>query len=600
MQKKTAVVCSLLNLALFLVGIVLLILGLVFALVKVPDSFDNYAKKNYVVGANADGSMNEFLRRWEWSGSSSKNGTHLEVYMYNYSNTLDVINSGLRPDVTEVGPYTYRQEVHVIKKQFTHLNGTEFFEFSKRKSYIFDPERSCTGCTPEDQFLNPDPVFMAAFNMIGSVEKIEKLLEKFCTEPDGCQFIKNLINMIPKVMALAVEAFQQRGPFLNVKVHEILFDGYKDPLFYKTMLSLEKLFYWAHNETYDPTKVKLMIPQPVYKFLGNNTISYNYTIELGKDDYKKSGQLLKMEGKGGVSEEERELPGNWWNASDDSCDARNAKKLFGTNGDFFHPQIGKSESLAMFVEEACRPLKLNFDRETSASGLPAFHFVLDSSTFDYADPENCGFCKPPGASFYGFSENATCLPSGVLDISQCSPSNLSIIVSNPHFFGAEKNVVHLFPRTKRKSEDREVVTVDVEPRTGTVLKANKRLQINVLFQQFPEIPQYSIMPSGVYPMFWINETYVIGDHDLQLLKDDVFGPEKTLKLVCYIVGVGLGSFLIALSTLMFLCTMCCSRKESKSVRITPAPDASHRQIASIEVSADSELRSRVRREAPRH
>uniref|UniRef100_A0A1I7YCP6 Protein croquemort n=1 Tax=Steinernema glaseri TaxID=37863 RepID=A0A1I7YCP6_9BILA len=250
----------------------------------------------------------------------------------------------------------------------------------------------------------------------------------------------------------------------------------------------------------------------------------------------------------------------------------------------------ESESLAMFVEELCRPVRLSFQKKAPLFGLESLRFALSTDTFDYSAPENCGFCVPLEASFYGGSQNESCLPDGLLDLSQCR--SLPMVASNPHFFEAAPEVKKLFPRTVRKTRDREVITVDVEPKSGTVLRMNKRLQYNVLFQNFPDVPSFSVMRSGVYPMFWVNETYSIGDANLQTLKEDLFSPVATWKLVCYIAGVGLGGLFIVLSLLAGLCTILRSRKESRRIHITSASAPTSSRVVPSSEGASPTLRNR--------
>ncbi|KAK0403877.1 hypothetical protein QR680_017174 [Steinernema hermaphroditum] len=588
MRKRTAVGCSFLSLGLFGVGVALLVIGLVFAFSVLPKDLDERVKKNYVFGTNADGTLNDFTRRWRWRVDAWGNdATFLELYLYNYSNVQDVLSLGFRPDVVEMGPYTYRQLTTVDLEEMVPENGTQFFSFSKKKTFVFDAQKSCQGCSPDDRFIVPDPVFFGLFDQVGSVEKVTAICRILGTKclPE----LKKILSSIPTLLGMAVDTFSRYGPFVDVSVQELIFDGWKDPLYEKVITGALRVFVWAMDGRTNVSSQGI-VSEPKFHFK-TNTSRFSYVVASGAQDYRRNGQIFHFEGMN-VTSGEGTLPDSWWNATSNDCDAESARRLHGTDGDVFHPLLEKSESLSVFVEEVCRPLDLVFQKQTTVSDLDAFRFALSSDVFNYSLPENCGFCAPLDASFYGRPANASCLPSGVLDLSQCTPNNLPVAASNPHFFDAALEVQRLFPRTVRKEKEREVITVDVEPKSGTVLRSNKRLQFNVLFQNFPDIGSYSQMPSGVYPMFWINETYVISDGNLKTLKKDLFRSQKTWKLVCYIVGIGLGSLLIVVS--VFSCIVTCFRaaKEKKSVRITPFSGATRVVSSSIEVSDASTLRAR--------
>ena len=117
-----------------------------------------------------------------------------------------------------------------------------------------------------------------------------------------------------------------------------------------------------------------------------------------------------------------------------------------------------------------------------------------------------------------------------------------IAVSLPHFYGADDMVLKWFPRASPDVNE-HLTTLDIEPTTGSVLRANKRLQINVAGGPYFNTV-FGNIPSGTFPIAWVNNSYLADDKTIQDIKDDLVTPKKIVALVCYIGGVGLGSILL--------------------------------------------------------
>uniref|UniRef100_A0A1I7ZCQ1 Scavenger receptor class B member 1 n=1 Tax=Steinernema glaseri TaxID=37863 RepID=A0A1I7ZCQ1_9BILA len=312
-MRKRSCLCSLAGL--FALGVALLVVGLVFALSVIPKDLDARAKKDYVFGTNADGTLNDFTRRWRWRVDSLGNSdSHLEVYMYNYSNVLDVLDLGLRPDVVEVGPYTYRILTDVVSE--SSENGT--FTFSKRRSFIFDAERSCSGCSPQDQFLVPDPIFFGVFVQVGSVEKITEICRQL---GDKCQpDLKKLLSSIPSLIGMAVDVFGRYGPFVNVV------EGARDRL---RRLEGPALRQGDEERLGDRRLWDERAPGQEHDFALRRA-EVPFPVATGDGDYLQNGQIIRFETSANVSSGVGTLPEAWWNVTRDDCDPEEARSLYGT------------------------------------------------------------------------------------------------------------------------------------------------------------------------------------------------------------------------------------------------------------------------------
>uniref|UniRef100_A0A158R499 Protein croquemort n=1 Tax=Syphacia muris TaxID=451379 RepID=A0A158R499_9BILA len=233
-------------------------------------------------------------------------------------------------------------------------------------------------------------------------------------------------------------------------------------------------------------------------------------------------------------------------------------------GDFFKPFVEEDDKLYLYIPEICRSLYMVYRNRVNIKGIDGMHFIMPDDIFNYDLDYNCGFCHRLNADMLGKKKGDVCLPNGLLDISQCTTLNPPIAVSKPHFLGAAKEVLSLFPRIK-PLEQRDEVSVDVEPNMGVVLKADKRLQINVLVSRYNNTKTYNILLPGAYPIVWLNESFVIDDGTVDMLNTELFGPQKLVKLICWIVGVGCGALLIVIAVVMVVCALCCCNKVRSNI-----------------------------------
>ena len=232
----------------------------------------------------------------------------------------------------------------------------------------------------------------------------------------------------------------------------------------------------------------------------------------------------------------------WTGASPNCTDPEFASELRGTNGDYFAPFIKKNTKLSAYIEDVCRSLDFVFEQESKVGEIDTYRFIIDPSAFNYSINENCGFCSKVSMDMYDKQAGNYCLPDGLLDASNCKGPG--IILSNPHFYGAARIVQKWFPRLKPDPSIHQTY-LDIEPTTGTVLAAHKRLQVNFLAGK--SLAPFALIPSGAYPVAWVDNTYYADDKTLKKIKDDLITPQKVVKLLCFIVGVGLGALLMIIA-----------------------------------------------------
>ncbi|MFH4975988.1 hypothetical protein AB6A40_002697 [Gnathostoma spinigerum] len=98
------VVWCLLPTILLVTGIVAVVMGAVAVHKSVPDEYRRRIQEMTPLGiSREDGGLNSRTVRWIEQGRL----TRIQYWFFNYTNTLEIINRGSRPDFIEYGPYTY-------------------------------------------------------------------------------------------------------------------------------------------------------------------------------------------------------------------------------------------------------------------------------------------------------------------------------------------------------------------------------------------------------------------------------------------------------------------------------------------------------------
>ncbi|KAJ3604826.1 hypothetical protein NHX12_026878 [Muraenolepis orangiensis] len=224
---------------------------------------------------------------------------------------------------------------------------------------------------------------------------------------------------------------------------------------------------------------------------------------------------------------------DWWTSEE--CNMIN-----GTNGASFHPLVSKKETLYMFSSDLCRSLYATYVEDIIVKGLPGYRFVPPRQVFANLteNPDNAGFCVPAG----------NCLGSGVLNISPCK-QGAPIIMSSPHFYEAEERYARAV-FGMRPNRDQHQTTIDLEPFTGIVLQAAKRLQINVLVERISTFRQTGNVATVIFPVAYLNESVVIDDQSV--LKLQAVLSMRTLVVNIPFMLMGLGVLL----GLVFMVLVC--------------------------------------------
>ncbi|XP_068429658.1 lysosome membrane protein 2c isoform X2 [Clinocottus analis] len=248
-------------------------------------------------------------------------------------------------------------------------------------------------------------------------------------------------------------------------------------------------------------------------YKSNGSSDGEYVFFTGQENYKDFARVDTWNGDSKLS---------WWTS--DECN-----KINGTNGASFHPIITKDETLYMFSSDLCRSLYVLFEEEVTVKGIPGYRFSPPSMVFanNTVNPANAGFCVP--------AEN--CLGSGVLNVSPCK-QGAPIIMSSPHFYQAdEKYIQGVFGMSPQKELHQTLI--DINPLTGLIIQAAKRLQVNVQVEKIPRFDQTGNVGTVIFPVVYLNESVVIDDASARKLHSILVEQNVVVNVPFMLIGLGI-------------------------------------------------------------
>ncbi|KAM9794827.1 lysosome membrane protein 2c [Syngnathus typhle] len=239
----------------------------------------------------------------------------------------------------------------------------------------------------------------------------------------------------------------------------------------------------------------------------------DYVFLTGQQDYKDFARVDTWNNQSTL---------NWWTS--DECNMIN-----GTNGASFHPVVNKDEILYMFSSDLCRSMYAVFEKDVTVKRIPGYRFTPPSQVFanSSVNPSNTGFCVPAG----------NCLGSGVLNVAPCK-QGAPIIMSSPHFYqGDEKFVQAVFGMRPKKEYHQTFI--DINPLTGVVLQAAKRLQVNVFVEKMDRFSQTGNVNSVIFPVLHLNESVVIDDSSVAKLNGVLMEENVLINIPFILMGIGI-------------------------------------------------------------
>ncbi|CAJ0583986.1 unnamed protein product, partial [Mesorhabditis spiculigera] len=492
MGKTVRFACGAASVVTFVIGVLLIIAGLVVVLKVVPDQTKKTIKEQKQLIKYKNGTYNDYTKDW----ANPKYISRIQYWVYDYKNPISIINRGQLPDMDEKGPYTY------VETTTNDIDGMQdddrMLTYTQHIKYVFDPTQSCLGCDPlVDKVLVPDVSYFVAMQTLTELPLGALCQQLFPTLP--CELIEEEYEtVILSLIDDALAAFKA-GPFIEVTIDKLLISGYEPP-FYTRFIQNVADFICLLLQT-PPSQCVVSSPQNVSYGQTLNYTSPHYTILTGKGDYQRVGfiQSFTMENQYNESQpwitNGTLLPAAWWSDCGGDIQASlHARTIRGNTGDFFPSFLKTTDVVPIYVDSICRSIDMTYQKK----------MYLRSSI---GDPVKT-----------------------VASASRCST-----------IFTIRTPVTHA-------TQTELWTSADAKMQTGTILMAHKRMQINVMANQFPNISTMSVFMPGAYPIYWLNESFYADQGTVHDIKSDLINQVKLYKIICYSV-VGLGGLLMLLSLL---------------------------------------------------
>ncbi|XP_015787873.1 platelet glycoprotein 4 [Tetranychus urticae] len=407
-------------------------------------------------------------------------------YFFNIQNAAEVERYGAKPELVEVGPFTYR--VLLSKHDITHNQANATVTYKERRTWIFIRNQSIGDESTMISTLNT-PLAMTL------------------------SWLQQASPAVRLVVGVTLDTTSQ-GFFINRTVKQLLFEGYPDVL-----------------TTFGP----LLRPELPSAYNGrfgffypkNNTDDGVYRVHTGEDDINLLNVLESHNGANAL---------RYWSSAE--CNSFSGS----TKSEVRPPLKPTTRELRMFNAEICRVLKLvKSQSHLTPHGIHAERFVLDSSFYsnsvDYP-PNSCYDIKRPARPPSILSIRSSYLlrmdplPSGIMDLGPCK-YGAPIYLSNPHFLDADpiyaSTVEGLKPNRSKHS-----FWIDVEPTTGSTIGIAARVQLNVAVSTGQASIRFRNVPEIIFPILWSEYTSALTPHLVDKLLIVQWIPAASAKISLFL------------------------------------------------------------------
>ncbi|XP_011405711.2 PREDICTED: lysosome membrane protein 2-like [Amphimedon queenslandica] len=302
--------------------------------------------------------------------------------------------------------------------------------------------------------------------------------------------------------------------FVSKTVDEILW-GYEDPLF--------KLVHEL-----DPT----LLPMANFSLETREKVYEYNVIYTGKNDSAIRSNFYIWNGMTDISE--------WGTAT--------ARMINGTDAVVFHSNVSRNDTLTAFTDDFERSAYFSYESDEYIYDLLSYRFILPTEALNTSNIDP------------GYYPNG---PNGLYNVSAIEPFNAPFFISKPHFLDGDPqlvtNITGLHPNKSVHDS-----YLNVEPITGTTVKAAKKLQVNVEMKQREEFIQLRYLKElTYYPLFYIVNVGAINKTQANVLHD-IIKYSRGSFTVGVPVLMGTTGFVVLL---LFVCVFVCIIKIRKTKTI---------------------------------
>jgi len=228
-----------------------------------------------------------------------------------------------------------------------------------------------------------------------------------------------------------------------------------------------------------------------------------------------------------------------------------ANRIRGTDGTQFAPGVNRAY-LSAYVSELQREVPLQYMFDYTFKDITLRRHVLPTIFMQNAST------YPNNAVYYAFG------PSGSLNLTR-GYYGAEIFITKPHFLDADPILLNGVNGLSPPDSDKHDTTIDVEPNSGFVMRAFKRMQINVRMYPFPTwclfpFIEFPNITSGYWPVAWFEESGEIPDDKSHDFVSQVYGAQKLAYYFKWL-GFVFGEVLVFMGVIFFL--LASHRKEKE-------------------------------------
>ncbi|XP_003742454.1 lysosome membrane protein 2 [Galendromus occidentalis] len=395
---------------------------------------------------------------------------YFSVYVFNVTNPSEFM-AGEKPIVQEVGPFTFIQK----RRKIIQNIDADSVNYLSWKSFIFHRELSSGSLDDMIYTLN---IPLIAMDKLVST-KVPGDLGKSLLQP----ILEGLLDKHNEKL------------LVHRRVNQMLFEGYDVPM----LTELAKLATAFIPDAKFPASKRFGL-----LYNKNNTADQSFTVGTGAGKYPFTN-ILDWN-----NNTELEF---WGNAD--------CNRINGTDGGQFPPFVRTSERLYAFATDLCRSIYFEYEKPSDVNGLDTKRFTIPASMFASGNQieENRCFCEHPDK----------CREGGVINVSKCR-RGAPLIMSAPHFYLGEDKLIDEFEGLSPNKEKHETF-LDVMTMTGLVLRAAKRLQINIDLKRSDLIYPLENITDRIFPIAWIEELVEVPSKSTNLLQEKLVSPHKMGILV---------------------------------------------------------------------
>eukprot|EP00039_Didymoeca_costata_P033082 m.40628 g.40628 ORF g.40628 m.40628 type:complete len:615 (+) comp9688_c0_seq1:225-2069(+) len=520
--------------SIFIFGVALLLSG-VFSRKIETIIVDSQLKQNI----RLDNPDLEYFKGWI-DPSESNVTIYMQIVLWNITNPIEVMGSGALPKLELIGPWTYTEKILKHDILFSEDRDVVYYKYNRTFHYYDKP---CPkGANISTMCSLPENLMFYTMNTpyIGVVNQLSELLRD---KPVLAETLMGVLKLFSKE--------QDEKSMMHKSMKDIVF-GYDD----KILTLINQL---AETALKLGVKLDLTIPSGGYNLLNNNSLPemFNSTaVYTGRKNMSNLNKFISWAG------QNKSL--NVWNGctaedaggSKDLADHYNklANMINGTDGTLVHPHVHSDESLYMFSDDlqvasrfVSRTANGTYPEWVDYKGVKLMRYRLDGNILKSKKeiPMNCAY-----------QNNG---PTGVMNMSLAYGS--SVYTSKPYFMDGSAsyfaNVTNFLPpgvtpETRATPRDDYDTFVDVEPNSGIVYGAHKRLQVNVRLEQHEanSWETRNIHPGGfLQPVMYCDEWTEAPSNMVQQYKESL-GVIEEVQNIYHLAGPIVGCLLIVVSALL--------------------------------------------------